>query len=71
MTTTTNRLAKPFAANILECELRNDFGGLHGQAMRDFTEATFVWGPVSKLYTLPNGRKVKDIRRAIKEWANS
>lgn len=66
----TNRLAKQFAANIVECERRDDFGGLHTQAVRDFTEAVFAWGAGgTKLYRLPSGRKVKDFGRAVREWA--
>lgn len=72
MSKTTTTAAKTFAADILELERRGDYGGLHGQAVRNFTEETFSWGAgESKVYRLPNGRKVKDIRRAITEWANS
>jgi hypothetical protein len=62
-------LAKQFADNVVECERRNDFGGLHAQAIRDFKEETFRWadfsGKTVGVYVLPNGRKVRDVTKAI------
>lgn len=70
--TSTTTAAKTYAADILELERRGDYSGLRGQAIQSFTEAVFSWGSGgTQLYRLPNGRKVKDIRRAITEWANS
>ena len=64
--------AKSFAADILELERRGDYTGVRAQAVQNFIETVFSWGSAgTKLYRLPSGRKVKDIRRAITEWANS
>jgi hypothetical protein len=72
MKTTKASLATQFARNIVELERRGDFGGLHAQAMADFTAEVFVWGRAfGSLYKLPNGRKVKDRSLAVAEWATA
>lgn len=70
MSTTQRRLAAAFARNIVTLQGRNDFGGQYHQAVRDFTEAAFAFGPTGNtLYVLPNGRRVKDLGRAVSAWA--
>ena len=65
--TKTKSLARQFAANLLECERRNDFGGLHAQARRDLSETIYTHTPRTG-YRLPNGRVTTDFRKAVDAW---
>lgn len=64
---TETRLAKAFAANLAECERRNDFGGLHAQAARDLTDTILTHVPYTG-YVMPSGRVTKDRAKAFTAW---
>jgi hypothetical protein len=69
MNETEKRLARQFAANIVELERRNDFGALLEQANQDFTEQVFVWHGTRKAYRLPDGTATPSHRAAVLAWA--
>lgn len=71
MTTATKPRAHYAAADVLELERRNDFGGRHGQAVQAFIDEAFFWLPVqpeTKAYRLPGGGHTLDITEAIRQW---
>ena len=65
---TQTRLAKAFAANLVECERRNDFGGLHAQAARDLRDTIHTYVPYTG-YVTPAGRVTKDWVKAVRAWS--
>jgi hypothetical protein len=70
MSDTEKRLAKQFARAIKDHERRSDYGGTHGQVIRNFKEQVWVWAPYPG-FKMPDGTRTAEFGKAVDAWAEA